>query len=166
MSDQSLTAKQEQFCLEYMVDLNATQAAIRSGYSKDTAQQIGSENLSKPLIAEKIAQLRAERSERVQIDADYVIENLAEIVERCMQRTEVKDHNGVGTGEYKFEHNGANRALELLGKHLKMFTEKKEMDVNINPISKILEDMADDNGAIPGGVLITCIGLRTTRGKR
>ncbi len=124
MSDQSLTAKQEQFCLEYMVDLNATQAAIRAGYSKDTAQQIGSENLSKPLIAEKIAQLRAERSERVQIDADYVIENLAEIVERCMQHTEVKDHNGEGTGEYKFEHKGANRALERLGKHLKMFTEK------------------------------------------
>lgn len=53
-----LSDKQEKFCNEYLVDLNATQAAIRSGYSEKTAQQIGSENLSKPVIQERIAELR------------------------------------------------------------------------------------------------------------
>ena len=125
----SLTDKQEAFCLEYLIDLNATQAAIRAGYSKDTAQQIGSENLSKPLIAEKIAELKKDRSDRVQIDADYVLSGLKEVAERCMQHIEVKDNDGKGTGEYKFEYSGANRAYELLGKHLKMFTDKVETDL-------------------------------------
>ena len=54
------------------MDINATKAAIRAGYSEKTAQRIGSENLSKPLIAEKIKSLRASQSERTEITADSV----------------------------------------------------------------------------------------------
>jgi len=71
-----LTPKQERFCEEYMIDLNATQAAKRSGYSEHTAKDIGCENLAKPNIQEKIKQLQADRAERVQVDADDVLKQL------------------------------------------------------------------------------------------
>lgn len=74
-----MTPKQALFVQEYMVDANATQAAIRAGYSARTAQRIGSENLSKPVIAEAIAKARNERSERTKITADDVVEELARI---------------------------------------------------------------------------------------
>jgi len=68
-----LTDKQEQFCQEYLIDLNATQAAIRAGYSENTASETGYENLRKPQIAGRIAELKAERQERVQITQDRVL---------------------------------------------------------------------------------------------
>lgn len=74
-----LTAKQSLFVEEYLIDLNATQAAIRAGYSKKTARQIGEQNLSKLDIAAAIQIQQKQRSERVQIDADYVLKRHAEI---------------------------------------------------------------------------------------
>lgn len=74
-----LTDKQEMFCREYLIDLNASQAAIRSGYSHKTSSRIGSENLSKPDIAKRIIELKEERNERVEVNADYVLRRLAEI---------------------------------------------------------------------------------------
>jgi len=74
-----LTAKQQTFVEEYLIDLNATQAAIRAGYSKKTAYIIGHENLSKPNIAEAIQKAKAERSERTGVTADMVIAELAKI---------------------------------------------------------------------------------------
>ena len=59
-----MTKKQKRFIEEYLIDLNATQAAIRAGYSPDTAQQMGSENLSKPVISAEISKAMAERSRR------------------------------------------------------------------------------------------------------
>ena len=75
----ALTNKQRRFVEEYLVDLNATQAAIRAGYSQKTAGQIGDENLKKPQIAAAIQEAQAKRSERVQVDADYVLARLVEI---------------------------------------------------------------------------------------
>jgi len=73
-----LTAKQQLFCHEYLIDLNATQAAIRAGYSKKTAYSIGEENLKKPEIAEVIAKCKKERSKRTKIDADWLLKRLAD----------------------------------------------------------------------------------------
>ena len=75
----SLTAKQRFFVDEYLIDLNATQAAIRAGYSKKTARFIGCENLTKPNIAAAIAKKKAERSARVELDADRVLYQLKAI---------------------------------------------------------------------------------------
>ncbi|HHL2824767.1 TPA: terminase small subunit [Citrobacter murliniae] len=75
----ALTGKQEMFCREYLIDLNATQAAIRAGYKEKTARATGSENLSKPDIADRIAELKAERNEEVGVDAAYVLRRLTEI---------------------------------------------------------------------------------------
>jgi phage terminase small subunit len=73
-----LTKKQQCFIDEYLIDLNATRAAIKAGYSKKTAQQTGSENLLKPVIKNAVEKALAERSERTQIDADWLLNRLAE----------------------------------------------------------------------------------------
>ena len=125
-----LTDKQRTFVAEYLVDLNATQAAIRAGYSAKTASSIGEENLRKPEIAEAIAAKQAERATRTEINQDYVLNNLVEVTERCMQKRpvctmkgeQVQDENG--NGVWSFNAQGANKALELIGRHLGMFNDK------------------------------------------
>jgi len=76
-----LKGKQKAFVEEYLVDLNATQAAIRAGYSKKTAAAMGAENLRKPQIAQAIAEAKAARSERTQVDADWLLRRLADEAE-------------------------------------------------------------------------------------
>jgi phage terminase small subunit len=74
-----LTPKQQAFVDEYLIDLNATQAAIRAKYSKKTAQEQSSRLLSNVMVANAISKAKAERNERNQIDADYVLKRLTEI---------------------------------------------------------------------------------------
>lgn len=143
-----LTDKQKAFCEEYLIDLNATQAAIRAGYSVDTAKQIGSQNLSKLDIAEKIAELKEERSKRVSVDADYVLQGLLDLHKICIGEKEITmtDSEGATVSTKVFEHSGANKALENLGKHLKMFTDKVETDVSVNVIGEILSEIEEVDG--------------------
>ncbi|HHM5103871.1 TPA: terminase small subunit, partial [Pseudomonas aeruginosa] len=75
----ALTAKQRRFVAEYLLDLNATQAAIRAGYSKNRASEIGYQLLQKPGITSAIQAAMKERAERTQIDADYVLRRMIEI---------------------------------------------------------------------------------------
>ena len=130
-----LTPKQQRFVEEYLVDLNATQAAIRAGYSARTANEQAARLLAKASVSQAIASAKAERSARVAVSADYVLNNLVEIVERSMQRAPVVDMKGNhvtdedGRFVWRFDAKAANRALELLGKHLGMFTDKLEADV-------------------------------------
>lgn len=72
MSDK-LTDRQERFCREYLIDLNATQAAIRAGYSEKTAGTISNENMQKPAIKARIIELKQERSRELKIDAEWVL---------------------------------------------------------------------------------------------
>ena len=74
-----LTAKQRAFVDEYLVDLNATQAAIRAGYSRKTAAQVGAENLRKPYIAEAVEEAKEGRAERTRVSADKVVAELAKL---------------------------------------------------------------------------------------
>lgn len=74
-----LTKKQQRFVDEYLIDLNATQAAIRAGYSEDSAKEIGCENLTKPNIQQAVAEQMAERSKRTEITQDKVLRELAAI---------------------------------------------------------------------------------------
>lgn len=78
---EKLRGKQATFVEEYLKDLNATQAAIRAGYSAKTAGQIGDENLKKPKIAAAIEKAKAERSERTKIDADWLLTRLGNELE-------------------------------------------------------------------------------------
>jgi len=152
-----LTAKQATFIQEYLIDLNATQAAIRAGYSKKTAKEIGCENLTKPNIQEAIAEAMAERSARTEITADRVLEEIAKIgfsdirdiftntdglmrindlpddIASCVQSVEVvirpsgefyADGNKVVEYVHKIRLSDKLRGLELLGKHLVLFSDK------------------------------------------
>lgn len=113
ITTQELTDKQARFCEEYLIDLNATQAAIRAGYSEKTAREQAAQNLSKLNIQEKIAELKAERSKRTEITQDSVIQELAAVA-----RAEIKGVRAVDK----------LKALELLGKHLGMFVERYEVN--------------------------------------
>ena len=72
-----LTPKQQRFVDEYLVDLNASAAARRAGYSERTANRMASENLSKPDISSAISSAKAARSRRVRVDSDWVLTRLA-----------------------------------------------------------------------------------------
>lgn len=121
-----LSDKQEMFCKEYLIDLNATQAAIRAGYSEKTARQMASNQLSKVYIQERIAALSEARNKRVQIDADYVLTQAVKLHERCMQEIKPEMINGEEVTDewdnpvFKFDANGAKGALEIIGKHVKV----------------------------------------------
>jgi phage terminase small subunit len=104
-----LTAKQQAFIKEYLIDLNSTQAAIRAGYSKNTAAEIGFENLRKPHIKEAIDKEINKRSEKLQITAEYVLNKLKDITDNDDEKTADR-----------------LKGLELLGRHLKLFTDKLE----------------------------------------
>lgn len=128
----NLTAKQAQFVREYMVDFNAAQAAIRAGYSVKSAPFVGYENLNKPYIAAEIDKLKKERADAADLKAEWVINNLIEVAERCMQSEPVRDKEGNPTGEYTFNAAGANKALELLGKYKNLFTDKVVIDGKVS----------------------------------
>lgn len=113
MSDK-LTAKQRMFVAEYLIDLNQTQAAVRAGYSVSTAAEQASRLLTNVKIQEVIQEAQRAREKRTGITADYVLNSLKKIADESM-----------GAADY----NPANKALELLGKHLKLFTDKVEADV-------------------------------------
>jgi phage terminase small subunit len=74
-----LNAKQERFCCEYVIDCNATQAAIRAGYSRRTASSIGEELLRKPGVSAKISELKAAINEKLSLEADFVLSKLIAI---------------------------------------------------------------------------------------
>lgn len=161
-----LTAKQQRFCDEYLIDLNATQAAIRAGYSKKTARAIGNENLTKPDIVEYIDERMAEKEAELVADQDEVMKYLSSVMRRDLKesvvvtlqnKTEkwVKDEE---TGKLKKQTvteespavveiparlSDANKAAELLGKAYGLYKEKVEqqMDMELN----ISIDYGDEN---------------------
>jgi len=126
-----LTAKQERFCQEYIIDCNGTQAAIRASYSEKTAGVIACEHLKKPKIQARIAELQERMAKVAGLSAEYVLEGYMDIYQRCMQAVPITDANGAPSG-FTFNAAGANKALEMLGKHLALFegklaTEQKQV---------------------------------------
>jgi len=148
----TLNARQEMFANEYIIDLNATQAAIRAGYSSRTAASIGSENLKKPEILVRVKELKDKRAEKLELDAFWVLERLKNISDRSMQAEPVMEWDSaektmVESGEYQFDSQGANRATELIGKHIGMFDPKLQLQMKMLEvqIKKIEKDLTTDS---------------------
>lgn len=158
-----MTKKQKLFIEEYLIDLNATQAAIRAGYSPDTAGSIGNENLKKPEIQARIAKAMAERSKRTGVNAERVILELAKIAfvnandvidtdtatlkpeatpedTAAIQSVKVKTFGEDGL-EREIKMADKLKALELLGKHLGMFKDKVELSGVLENEKNKLDDL-------------------------
>ena len=158
-----MTKKQKRFIEEYLIDLNATQAAIRAGYSPDTAKSIGSENLTKPDIQARIAKAMAERSRRTGVNADRVVMELAKIAfvnandvidmetatvkagalpedTAAIQSVKIKTFGEDGL-EREIKMADKLRALELLGRHLGMFKDKVELSGSLETEKTKLDDL-------------------------
>lgn len=130
----ALTVKQKRFCDEYLIDLNATQAAIRSGYSKKTAGVIGQENLTKPNIKAYIEARMAEKEKSLIADQDEVLRYLTAVLRGESQSAEIVIQ-GVGMGITKASQvmkepseKDKLKAAELLGKRYSLFTDKVNVD--------------------------------------
>lgn len=137
MTKKTIAPRQELFCREYLVDLNAKQAAIRAGYSVKTAEVQGYQLLQKPLVRSAIAELQEKRAKKIDVTSEYVLRTIVETIERCKQAEPVVDKNGVHvfdvleSGElrpvYKFDARAVLKGAELLGKHLGLFVERREV---------------------------------------
>lgn len=163
-----LTEKQQRFVDEYLIDLNATQAAIRAGYSAKNADKIGSELLGKTRVAEAISEKMADRSKRTGVNQDRVVLELAKIAfvnaadvidpesatikegatsddTAAIQSVKVKVIPGKkGEGvEREIRLNDKLKALELLGKHLGMWNDKLDVNLNIPVVISGEDDLED-----------------------
>jgi phage terminase small subunit len=140
-----MTEKQKHFCIEYLIDLNATQAAIRAGYSKKTAKVIGQENLTKPDIKKYIEQqLKQIKNEKI-ADVQEVLEYLTAVM-RGEQKEQVALFTGEGMQKLVQKDVSAKdrlKAAELIGKRYGLFTEKMELQGSTTVC--IVDDIPEGN---------------------
>lgn len=144
-----LSGKYELFCQQYVIDYNGTQAAIRTGYSENSARQQSSRLLAMPEILTRIRELQAEQVERLAISQDYVMLELLDSYKCCRAPSPVLRYDPATgemeeTGVYQFDSKGALRALELIGKHLGMY--QKAAPTGQTGCGNLLERLVDGTG--------------------
>jgi phage terminase small subunit len=148
-----INPRQQKFCQEYLLDFNATQAAIRAGYSKKTARQIGQQNLTKLDIKKYLSQITEKITKKMELDAQYVI---TKIHETYLFNSEVEEKKKRDNTVHKSMRNAkvALKSLELLGKYFKLFTEvvetrnyeeiEKRLRMGIERVKKYQEEDKND----------------------
>lgn len=134
-----ITEKQKRFCEEYLKDLNGTQSAIRAGYSKRSANEQAARLLAKDNVNEYLNKLRQKIEDDNKLTIQWVLDELVKNKERAMQEEPVYDKEGNETGEYTYQGAVANKAIELIGKHLGMWQNKLELSGNVGVT--IINDM-------------------------
>lgn len=146
-----LKKRQELFCQEYVVDYNGTQAAIRAGYKEKSAKVTASKLLTNANILARVHELQKDQLDRLAVSQDYVVLQLLETYKCCREPSPVMQYDpSTGemeeTGMYQFDSKGALRALELLGKHLGMFSDKVHVSGSLNTgqLSNVLAQLRGD----------------------
>lgn len=146
-----LKKRYELFCQEYVVDYNGTQAAIRAGYKEKSARQQASRLLALEEVLTRISELQKDQLDRLALSQDYVVLQLLETYKCCREPTPVMRYDpSTGemeeTGMYQFDSKGALRALELIGKHLGMFSDKVHVSGSLNTgqLSNVLAQLRGD----------------------
>lgn len=143
--DDAVTPKQKRFCDEYLIDCNATQAAIRAGYSEKTANVIGSENLAKPDIRAYIDERLAEMQSKKIASAEEVMQYLTSVM-RGESRSSVLSLCGDGCQEVIAkapDEKEQLKAAELIGKRYGLFTDKVGIEGVVPVVISGGEDLAD-----------------------
>jgi phage terminase small subunit len=125
-----LNERQQRFVVEYLIDLNASAAYRRAGYhtSGAAADNSASRLMRDARVKAAIAEGLARRSAEAGLSQQWVLDRLRENHARAMQTIPVLDSHGGPTGTYRYEGAVANRALELLGKHLGMFGDRMRLE--------------------------------------
>lgn len=147
----ALTDKQKRFCDEYLIDLNATQAALRAGYSKKTAKQIGQQNLTKLDLKNYIDKRMKEKESELVANQDEVLKYLTAVLRGETTAQEiVVERTGDGCSKAKTMKKAPSekerlRAAELLGKRYALFTDKAETDVDMD-LNITIDYGEDDTG--------------------
>lgn len=144
----TLNKKQKIFTEEYLKDLNGAAAARRAGYSEKSARDKAHRLLTESKVREEIQKNMDDRSQRVKIDADYVLSTIKDTVERCRQAEPVMEWDPiektmVPTGEWKFDANAVLKGCDMLGKHIKLWGDAPKVDLNIN-LSTVSDDELDE----------------------
>ena len=143
-----LRPRQQRFVEEYLLDLNATQAAIRAGYSARDAHTQGYHLMKKASIREAVRQARAGRSERTNITADDMLRGIQDTIAYCLRGTPILDANGEII-DYEGNIAGALKGYELLGRHLGLWDRERygphatERLERIERIERIIIDPRD-----------------------
>ena len=144
-----LTAKQRRFCDEYLFDLNATQAAIRAGYSERSARQIADKNMSKADIQEYIKNRMDEKDKSLIADQDEVLKYLTKVL-RGESQSEIIVVENIGdfTSEARHVQKAPDekerlKAAELLGKRYNLFSDKMKVDVAMPVVISGGDDLED-----------------------
>lgn len=141
---EKLTPKQQRFCDEYLIDLNATQAAIRAGYSKKTAKEIGTQNLTKLHIRSYIDERMSQKTTALIASQDEVLEYLTGVL-RGEEKGTVLVGQGQGFQIVSKETptvSERTKAAELLGKRYRLFTDVTELEVKT---PTFVEDVPEDD---------------------
>lgn len=131
MAEPKLTLKQRRFIEEYLIDFNATQAAIRAGYSEKTAYSVGHENLSKPEIKSEIDRLTAQMTEKAIVTKEMVLQGL-------LDEARMYDEGA--------SHSARVSAWAHLGKHLGIFMDKVELSgkVEVTSLGSLMDELSED----------------------
>ena len=162
-----MTQKQKRFVEEYLIDLNATQATIRAGYSPESARSIGSALLKKPDVKARLDKAMAERSKRTGVNQDRIIRELARVamlnapdvinLTDATLLADASEDDTAAIASVKVKKTSGNcesierevrfadkvKALELLGRHQGMFTDNVNMTATV-PV-QIINDIPKDD---------------------
>jgi len=142
-----LNTKQLRFCNEYLIDLNGTLAYQRAyGASTAVSSTNGSRLLRNAHVASHIASLMKSRASEYEVSQGWVIEQLIGVYRKASESVPVTDFRGNETGQFKFDSQGANRSLELIGKHLGMFADRLKVEGQLEQV--IVNIIRDDRQTI------------------